>query len=61
MAEIKDLKYKGDYIDGRFVIPDTADEEWTSVSPADLGDEIMKVECKFDHVEAACVAARSWR
>jgi succinylglutamic semialdehyde dehydrogenase len=51
--------YLGDFIDGRFVKPDSADLEWTIKSPADLKDLVFTVEAKNDHVEVACLAARA--
>lgn len=50
--------YVGDYIDGRFLIPDRADGEFKNISPADLKDEIMTLEYRYDHVHLATRAAR---
>lgn len=64
MSELKPIPYLGDYIDGKFVIPERADGEFKNASPADLKDEIMTVEFRYDHVTRACGAAkkafRSW-
>jgi succinylglutamic semialdehyde dehydrogenase len=51
--------YLGDYIDGRFVIPEGADLEWQVKSPGDLKDTVFEVQAKNDHVDLACLAAKA--
>ena len=58
MSENKPIKYLGDFIDGRFIVPDRADGEFKNTSPSDLKDEIMVVEYRYDHVAQACAAAK---
>ena len=58
MSENKPIKYLGDYIDGRFIVPERADGEFKNTSPSDLKDEIMVVEYRYDHVTQACDAAK---
>jgi len=52
------IAYLGDYIDGRFIIPDRADGEFKDISPSDLKDEIMVLHYRYDHVQAATKAAK---
>lgn len=54
----KQIPYLGDYIDGGFVLPERADGEFVDVSPADLKDEVMFLEYRYDHVHEATRAAR---
>ncbi len=64
MSENKPITFLGDYIDGAWVKSDRPDGEFTDVSPADLKDEIMRLEYRYDHVARAAAAAdkafRSW-
>ncbi len=52
------IRYLGDYIDGKFVVPDRADGEFKDLSPSDLKDEIMVFEYRYDHVAQATAAAK---
>ncbi|MES2854624.1 MAG: aldehyde dehydrogenase family protein, partial [Bdellovibrionota bacterium] len=54
----KPIPYLGDYIDGKFVIPDRADGDFKNTSPGDLKDEIMTLEFSYEHVTRACEAAK---
>ena len=58
MSELKPIPFLGDYIDGRFVVPDRPDGEFKDVSPSDLKDEIMHLEYRYDHVHLATKAAK---
>jgi succinylglutamic semialdehyde dehydrogenase len=58
MSETKPLTYLGDFIDGRFIVPDRADGEFKDISPSDLRDEIMVLEYRYDHVHLATKAAK---
>jgi succinylglutamic semialdehyde dehydrogenase len=58
VSDLKPIPFLGDYIDGRFVIPDRADGEFKDTSPADLKDEIMVLEFRYDHVHVATRAAK---
>lgn len=53
-----DVKYKGDFINGRFVPVSKGDGEFKDISPSDLNDTVMTVPFKHDHIDEACVAAR---
>ncbi|AHZ85778.1 succinylglutamate-semialdehyde dehydrogenase [Bdellovibrio bacteriovorus] len=52
------IKYKGDFINGRFVPVSKGDGEFKDISPADLSDLVMTVPFKNDHIDEACVAAK---
>lgn len=52
------IEFLGDYIDGRFVKPDRADGEFSSISPADQKDVISRLEYRYDHINRATKAAR---
>lgn len=58
MSGYKPIPFLGDFIDGRFIIPDRADGEFKDVSPADLKDEVMHLEYRYDHVHMATRAAK---
>ncbi|MEN0060178.1 MAG: hypothetical protein AAGB31_15170 [Bdellovibrio sp.] len=51
-------KYKGDFINGRFVPVEKGDGEFKDISPSDLNDTVMVVPFKHDHIDEACVAAK---
>jgi len=53
------IKFLGDFIDGRFVQAESADEEWRTVSPADLKDQIIAPQGCYEHIDRACLAARA--
>lgn len=55
---IHEIKYLGDFINGRFMPVEKGDGQIKDVSPADLSDVIMNVPYKNDHVEMACTAAK---
>lgn len=58
LDSVKEIEFKGDFIDGTFIKSKRPDGDFASISPSDLSDEIMTVDYKFDHVEKACLAAR---
>lgn len=58
MGELRPIPFLGDYIDGAWVKPDRPDGEFVDVSPADLKDEIMRLEYRYDHVARATAAAK---
>src|SRR5262245_56615009 len=58
MAVDKTLDFKGDFIGGKFVLPDNGDEDWDVPSPANRKDIVIRPEAKFDHVDRAVQAAR---
>ncbi len=55
---LMDIKYKGDFINGRFILPTKPDGEFKDVSPSELNDIVMAVQFKHDHIDEACVAAK---
>lgn len=57
-TNFKPIPFLGDYIDGKFVVPDRADGEFKDVSPSNLNDEIMALEYRYDHVHLATSAAK---
>ena len=52
------VKYKGDFISGKWILPERPDGDFKDISPGDLSDEIMKVTFKHDHVDQACSSAK---
>lgn len=56
---VQTLRHLGDFIDGRFMMPEKSDVDWTIKSPADLSDKVIEVQAQNDHVERACLAARA--
>lgn len=64
MQKPNTISYRGDYINGEFVLPKNVDSEWTIESPADLSDKVIQVQSDNSHVEVACEAAqkafRNW-
>lgn len=59
MAALNPLSFLGDFVDGRFVLGEQPDLEWTIKSPADLKDVVVEVSAQNNHVEQACLAARA--
>lgn len=55
---LEKMKYLGDYINGEFVVSSRPDGEFKDSSPADLNDEIIRIEYDYNHVAKACRAAR---
>lgn len=51
------IGFRGDFINGRFVLPKEGDGEFVDQSPADTKDEIMRVRFKYAHVDEACDVA----
>lgn len=58
MSTLFDLKYKGDYINGKFSPVERGDGEFKDISPADLSDQIMSIPFKHENIDEACVAAK---
>lgn len=52
-----EMKYKGDFIAGRFVPVTKPDGEFKDISPSDILDHVMTVPFKHEHIDEACVAA----
>lgn len=52
------ISYLGDFIDGSFVRPKKPDGEWTNNSPADLKDQVIRIEYEFNQADIACKVAR---
>lgn len=56
---------RGNFIDGRFVLPADPNGEWVSRSPGDFTDELGKVPYSYSTVNEAVGAARrafvGWR
>ncbi|MBX7230721.1 MAG: succinylglutamate-semialdehyde dehydrogenase [Bdellovibrionales bacterium] len=53
------INFLGDFIEGRFALPEKPEQDWIIRSPADLKDEVLHVESQNDHVERACLAAKA--
>lgn len=58
MSALRPIPFLGDYIDGAFIRSDRPDGEFTDVSPADLKDQVMHLEYRYDHVARATAAAK---
>lgn len=58
MSNEKVLNYLGDYIEGKWILTESPDEEWQVQSPANLKDIVIRPIAKFDHVDKAVDAAR---
>lgn len=58
MSADSTVEFKGDFIDGRFVKIDKADEQWEMPSPANLKDIVFRSSARYDHVDQAVSAAR---
>ncbi len=56
--KLKPNSFLGDFINGRFIMPDKTDGQFKDISPADLQDQVLNVSYKLDHVDRACEAAR---
>lgn len=55
---VNKMEHAGDFINGRWTEPEKSDGQFSDVSPSDLNDQIMQVTFKYDHIEAACAAAK---
>ncbi|MCB0377184.1 MAG: succinylglutamate-semialdehyde dehydrogenase [Bdellovibrionales bacterium] len=53
------IQYRGDYINGEFILPARADGSFTNKSPANLEETVIEVKYSYDHVDQACQSARS--
>lgn len=58
MTQLMDFKFKGDYINGQFILPERNDGNFKCISPSDLNDIIMSVDFKHDHIDQACLFAK---
>ncbi len=52
------VTFLGNYFDGKFIRPSRPDSEWSNKSPADLKDEVIKIEAELDHADQAVAAAK---
>ena len=55
----KPMTYLGDYIAGEFIKFEDQSGLITDLSPADLNDLVMEVPYNYDHIDRACVVAKS--
>jgi succinylglutamic semialdehyde dehydrogenase len=58
MEHRQPIAYLGDFIDGQFVRPRKPDGEWANASPADLKDQVIRLEYEYNQVDEACKVAR---
>lgn len=58
MTVFEPIIYKGDFIGGEFVLPNSKSGSFTNVSPSNLNEEVITVEFQNDHVDQACEAAQ---
>jgi succinylglutamic semialdehyde dehydrogenase len=52
------LKFRGNFINNRWQLPDNPDEEWSVASPSNLKDKVIEISARFDQVDPAVAAAR---
>jgi len=57
-ANLKNISFVGDFINGRFILTEKTDGQFKDISPADLNDQVLTVKYKLDHVDHACLAAK---
>lgn len=55
---LKNVTFLGDFIQGKFALPDKVNGQFKDVSPGDLNDEILNATYKLDHVDRATQAAK---
>ncbi len=55
---LKNIVFAGDFINGKFFLPDKVNGQFRDISPADLNDLVLNVSYKLDHVDRACQAAK---
>lgn len=58
MSQEQVIPFRGDFINGNWMLPERTDEEWEVHSPANLKDKVLGVTARFDHVDQAVGAAR---
>jgi succinylglutamic semialdehyde dehydrogenase len=58
MSDLKEIPFLGDYIDGKFIKSDRPDGEFSSISPADRKDLVMRLNYRYDHISQATQAAK---
>ncbi|MBT4760121.1 MAG: succinylglutamate-semialdehyde dehydrogenase [Bdellovibrionaceae bacterium] len=63
--EIKNIEYLGDYINGKFLVPQSPEEEISNASPGDLKDHVYQGKVQYSHVgeaiESANFAYKKWK
>lgn len=55
---LKELTFLGDFIHGKFALPDKPNGQFKDISPGDTSDEIMSASYKLDNVDRAVQAAK---
>ncbi len=58
MSELKPIEFKGNFVDGEFVIPTGSKLKFENFSPANLNDKTIEIQTDIDHVTQACEAAQ---
>lgn len=58
MSSLEKIQFLGNYINGKFVVPERADGNIKDISPGDLDDQIMTVNFCSEHVDLACESAQ---
>lgn len=58
MSERSPIEFRGNFINGEFVVPSTAQSTFTNYSPADLSERVIEIKTNIDHVDQACEAAQ---
>ncbi len=53
------LEFKGDYVDGAFLVAENEDQSWVIVSPGDTKDIVVKATASYSHIDRACLAAKA--
>lgn len=58
MDVLEPIPFKGDYLDGEFVIPQRGDKNFINKSPANLKEKVIEMVSLNAHVDQACESAQ---
>lgn len=58
MSQDQTIKFRGNFIGGRWLLHDNPDEEWSVPSPANLKDRVIEPSARFEQVDDAVASAR---
>ncbi len=58
MSVLQPIEYKGNFIDGEFVVPQSSKLDFENYSPANLDEKVIEIRTDIDHVNQACESAQ---
>jgi len=58
MANENSIRFLGDFISGKFILPSKKDGELKNLSPSDQNDLVLNLYYQHDHIDEACAAAK---